>query len=76
MSISLYPNSYQIAPMRYHNKLSESVVNAAMTNGQWIMQEKYDGSWYQLEKTIDGEIFLFGRTLSKKTGEWRNLYSW
>ena len=54
MSISLYPNSYQIAPMRYHNKLSESVVNAAMTNGQWIMQEKYDGSWYQLEKTIDG----------------------
>lgn len=70
MSISLYPNSYQIAPMRYHNKLSESVVNAAMVNGQWIMQEKYDGSWYQLEKTIDGEVFLFGRTLSKKTGEY------
>lgn len=70
MSISLYPNSYQIAPMRYHNKLSESIVNAAMTNGQWIMQEKYDGSWYQLEKTIDGEVFLFGRTLSKKTGEY------
>lgn len=70
MSTSLYPNSYQIAPMRYHNKLSESVVNAAMVDGQWIMQEKYDGSWYQLEKTVDGEVFLFGRTLSKKTGEY------
>ena len=67
---SLYPGSQQIAPMKYANKPSESQVLAAWDSGEWIAQEKKDGAWYQLEKTDEGNIYLFGRTLSKTTGEY------
>ena len=67
---NLYPGSQQIAPMKYANKPSESQVLAAWDSGDWIAQEKKDGAWYQLEKTDEGNIYLFGRTLSKKTGEY------
>ena len=67
---SLYPGSQQIAPMKYANKPSESQILAAWDSGEWIAQEKKDGAWYQLEKTDEGNIYLFGRTLSKKTGEY------
>lgn len=65
----LYPGSHQIPAMRYHNKLSDAKVDAAMTNGEWCMQEKKDGCFYQLEKIDDDHIYLFSRTKSKKTGE-------
>lgn len=65
----LYPGSHQIPAMRYHNKLSDSKVDAAMTNGEWCMQEKKDGCFYQLEKIDNDHIYLFSRTKSKKTGE-------
>lgn len=66
---SLYPGSFQIPAMRYHNKLSDAAVDAAFTNGEWVAQEKIDGAWYMLEKINDEHIYLFGRTKSKKTGE-------
>lgn len=65
----LYPGSHQIPAMRYHNKLSDSKVDAAMTNGEWCLQEKKDGCFYQLEKIDNDHIYLFSRTKSKKTGE-------
>jgi ATP-dependent DNA ligase len=40
-----------------------------MTNGEWCLQEKKDGCFYQLEKIDDDHIYLFSRTKSKKTGE-------
>lgn len=66
---SLYPGSHQIPAMRYHNKLSDVLVDAAFNNGEWVAQEKKDGAWYMLEKIDNDHIYLFGRTISKKTGE-------
>ena len=65
----LYPGSHQIPAMRYHNKLSDAKVDAAMTDGEWCLQEKKDGCFYQLEKIDNDHIYLFSRTKSKKTGE-------
>ena len=70
MEDSLYPNSQQVAPMKFGNKPSETQILSSWESGNWVAQEKKDGAWYQLEKTDDGEIYLFGRTVSKKTGEY------
>jgi len=67
--MTLYEGSHQIPAMRYHNKLSDAKVDVAMTNGEWCMQEKKDGCFYQLEKIDNDHIYLFSRTKSKKTGE-------
>ncbi len=67
---SLYPGSQQIAPMRYAVKPSEKQIKEAWSSEQWIAQEKKDGAFYQLEKTDDGNVYMFGRTISKKTGEY------
>ena len=67
--MTLYEGSHQIPAMRYHNKLSDAKVDAAMTNGEWCLQEKKDGCFYQLEKIDNDHIYLFSRTKSKKTGE-------
>lgn len=67
---SLYPGSQQVPPMRFSNKPSQTEIEKAFSNGEWIAQEKKDGAWYQLEKTDNGDIYLFGRTISKKTGEY------
>lgn len=69
MEDSLYPGSHQIPAMRYHNKLNDAKVDAAMTNGEWCLQEKKDGCLYMLEKIDSEHIYLFSRTKSKKTGE-------
>ena len=66
---NLYPGSHQIPAMRYHNKLSDSAIDAVFASGDWVAQEKIDGAWYMLEKIDDEHIYLFGRTKSKKTGE-------
>lgn len=66
---SLYEGSHQIPAMRYHNKLNDALVDATFTNGEWVAQEKIDGAWYMLEKINNDHIYLFGRTISKKTGE-------
>ena len=70
MENSLYPNSQQVEPMKYGNKPSEVQILKSWESGEWVGQPKVDGAWYQLEKTDDGEIYLFGRTVSKKTGEY------
>lgn len=66
----LYPGSFQIAPMRYAVKPSQSQIEQAWSSGEWIAQEKKDGAFYQLEKTDAGDVYMFGRTVSKKTGEY------
>ena len=60
----------QIAPMRYAVKPSQSQIEQAWSSGDWIAQEKKDGAFYQLEKTDAGDVYMFGRTVSKKTGEY------
>lgn len=66
----LYPGSFQIAPMRYAVKPSQSQIEQAWSSDKWIAQEKKDGAFYQLEKTDAGNVYMFGRTVSKKTGEY------
>jgi len=66
---SLYPESWQIPPMKYCSKASDKAARQAFESGDFIMQEKYDGALYQLEKTDSGYIYLFSRTKSRKTGE-------
>ena len=64
-----YPGSLQIPPMKYCAKASEAQAEQAWASGDWLMQEKKDGALYQLEKTDEGYLYLFSRTVSKKTGE-------
>ena len=70
MMESKYPGSHQVPPMRYANKPGLETILKTWESGEWIAQEKKDGAWYQLEKTDDGHIYLFGRTVSKVTGEY------
>lgn len=67
---SRYPNSQQVPPMKYGNKPSDAVIERTWASGDWFLTEKKDGAFYQLEKTNQGEIYLFGRTKSKVTGEY------
>lgn len=69
--MSLYPGSQQVAPMRFANKPSDMELAKIFVSDDWVAQEKKDGAWYQLEISDDGErMYLFGRTVSKKTGEY------
>ena len=70
MTESKYPGSHQVPPMRYANKPSMDTILKTWDSGEWVAQEKKDGAWYQLEKTDEGKVYLFGRTLSKTTGEY------
>lgn len=63
----LYPNSTQIKPMKY-GKAAENW-QEVVKSGEYVAQTKKDGAHYILEKTNDGQIYLFGRTVSKVTGE-------
>lgn len=56
--------------MKYAVKPSENQIQVAWSSGEWIAQEKKDGAFYQLEKTDAGDVYMFGRTVSKKTGEY------
>lgn len=65
----LYPNSYQFPAMLYSKAPAEKVLHEYLTNKKFIAQPKKDGAFYQLEKTKNGEVYLFSRSISKKTGE-------
>ena len=66
---TLYPESWQIPPMKYCSKASDLAARRAFESGDWIGQEKKDGALYCLEKTDSGYVYLFSRTKSRKTGE-------
>lgn len=65
----LYPESWQIEPMRYAGKVSDLQARQAFESGNYVAQEKKDGALYQLEKTDSGYVYMFSRTKSRKTGE-------
>lgn len=46
----------------------ENMMSEVCDNGQYFAQEKIDGAWYQFTKGINGEKYLFGRTISRVTG--------
>jgi ATP-dependent DNA ligase len=65
----LYPGSLQIPAMLYSKAPGEEKARELLSSKKYIGQEKIDGAWYQLEKTDDGNVYLFSRSISKKTGE-------
>lgn len=69
MGDSLYPGSLQIPAMLYSKAPKEEKLLRELGSKKYIGQEKIDGSFFQLEKTDDGQIYLFSRAISKKTGE-------
>ena len=46
----------------------ENMMSEVCENGQYFAEEKLDGAWYQFTKGVNGEKYLFGRTISKVTG--------
>lgn len=65
----LYPGSLQIPAMLYSKAPAYEKMLELLSSRQYIGEEKKDGAWYSLEKTNDGEVYLFSRSISKKTGE-------
>ena len=65
----LYPGAenLMIQSMLIH-KGSDSQLKAADQSGEYFAQIKKDGSLYMFIKGVNGENYLFGRTVSKKTG--------
>ena len=69
MSSLLYPGSYQYPAMLYSKAPKKEKLLKELESKKYIAQPKKDGAFYQLEKTKDGQVYLFGRSISKKTGE-------
>lgn len=64
----LYPGagSLMIEPQLIHKGTDSQLKNCE--DGTWFAQLKKDGAFYMYVKGLGGENYLFGRTISKKTG--------
>lgn len=65
----LYPGSKQIPIQKYNGKPSQVILDKGLAGKEYVAQEKKDGALYMLEKIDADHIYLFARTVSKKTGE-------
>lgn len=65
----LYSGSKQIPLMKYNGHPAQSIVDKAFNGVDYVAQEKKDGALYMLEKIDADHIYLFARTVSRKTGE-------
>ena len=65
----LYPGveDMLIQPMLIH-KATNDQLKKADNSGEWFAQLKKDGALYMFYKGNEGQTYLFGRTVSKKTG--------
>ena len=69
MTSTRYPGSYQYEAMKYGKAPNGVELLDRLKSGRYIAQPKMDGANYTLEKTFDGNVYLFGRSKSVKTGE-------
>lgn len=65
----LYPGSYQIPAMLISKTPPEPKLSQYLASKDYIGTVKKDGYFYELEYTPTGEIYLFSRSKSRKTGE-------
>lgn len=65
----LYSGSKQIPLMKYNGHPAQSIIDKAFNGVDYVAQEKKDGALYMLEKIDADHIYLFARTVSRKTGE-------
>lgn len=63
----LYPGAIMLQPMLIHSS-TDAQLKKACESGDYFGQLKKDGALYQFVKGTNGECYLFGRTVSKKTG--------
>jgi len=49
-------------------KGKENMFTQLAESGDYFAEVKKDGYWYQYEKTTDGQVYLFSRSVSKTTG--------
>lgn len=65
----LYPNAEGLIyePMLIHGS-TDIQLQKACNSGDYFGQIKKDGAFYQFVKGVNNSSFLFGRTVSKKTG--------
>lgn len=66
---TLYPESYQIKPMKYGKHPSFQQVEKDLQSQKYIATLKKDGYSYYIEHTKSGYVYAFSRSVSKKTGE-------
>ena len=60
------------APQLINKPKSEADLYERITSGDYFGEVKKDGALYQIVKDVNGEVFLFSRTISKKTGFYVN----
>lgn len=60
------------APQLINKPKSEADLYERITSGDYFGEVKKDGALYQIVKDMNGEVFLFSRTISKKTGFYVN----
>ena len=65
-----YPGAYMIPPMLAWKlpKNKQDLRQKVFSNGDYFAELKIDGSCYILEHTINGNIYMFSRTVSTKNG--------
>lgn len=60
------------APQLINKPKSEADLYQRITSGDYFGEIKKDGALYQIVKDVNGDVFLFSRTISKKTGFYVN----
>ena len=68
MFSSLYPDFNVIEPMKINKFKDELDFKQTVSSGEYLASEKKDGAFYQVMKNAKGDIGIFSRTVSKKTG--------
>lgn len=68
MISNLYPGFDVIEPMKINKFKDELDFNQTVESGEYLASEKKDGAFYQVMKNAVGEVGIFSRTISKKTG--------
>lgn len=68
MISSLYPDFDIIEPMKINKFKDELDFQQTVESGEYLASEKKDGAFYQVMKNAKGEVAVFSRTVSKKTG--------
>ena len=60
------------APQLINKPKSEADLHQRLVSGDYFGEIKKDGALYQVVKDVKGKVFLFSRTISKKTGFYVN----
>lgn len=66
MQSELFPGIDVIPAMKIYKQPAPNVIEQRLNSGDYLIQEKIDGAWFQLMKEND-KVYLFGRSPSTVT---------